>query len=159
MFTKKRKLGQTIDQLKIGEEFNSVKKIEDKDILLFLGFTNDANPIFIQHDYASRTPFQKPIVPQIMLNGFVSSAVSMNLPGPGSVILEQQLSFPKPMFHYGTFSLNVVVTKVEEKEHKVYLSVTGKDEYDELVLEGSLIVSPPYPWKPMTHDSGTFENF
>lgn len=159
MFTKKRKLGQTIDQLKIGEEFNSVKKIEDKDILLFLGFTNDANPIFLQHDYASRTPFQKPIVPQIMLIGFVSSAVSMNLPGPGSVILEQQLSFPKPMFHYGTFSLNVVVTKVEEKEHKVYLSVTGKDEYDELVLEGSLIVSPPYPWKPMTHDSGTFENF
>lgn len=159
MFTKKRKLGQTIDQLKIGEEFSSVKKIEDKDILLFLGFTNDANPIFIQHDYASRTPFQKPIVPQIMLNGFVSSAVSMNLPGPGSVILEQQLSFPKPMYHYGTFSLKVVITKVEEKEHKVYLSVTGKDEYDELVLEGSLIVSPPYPWKPITHDSGTFENF
>lgn len=159
MFTKKRKLGQTIDQLKIGQEFNSVKKIEDKDILLFLGFTNDANPIFIQHDYASRTPFQKPIVPQIMLNGFVSSAVSMNLPGPGSVILEQQLSFPKPMYHYGTFSLKVVITKVEEKEHKVYLSVTAKDEYDELVLEGSLIVSPPYPWKPMTHDSGTFENF
>jgi 3-hydroxybutyryl-CoA dehydratase len=159
MFTKKRKLGKTIEQLKVGDEFNVEKKIEDKDILLFLGFTNDANPIYLQHDYASRTPFQKPIVPHIMLNGFVSSAVSMNLPGPGSAILEQQLSFPKPMYHYGTFQLKVVITKIEEKEHKVYLSVAGRDEYDEIVLEGSLVVLPPYPWKPMTHDSGTFENF
>jgi len=159
MFTKKRKLGKTIDQLKIGDEFNVEKKIEDKDILLFLGFTNDANPIYLQHDYASRTPFQKPIVPHIMLNGFVTSAISMNLPGPGSSILEQQFSFLKPMYHYGTFKLKVVITKIEEKEHKVYLTVTGKDEYDEMVLDGSLVVSPPYPWKPMTHDSGTFENF
>jgi len=159
MFTKKRKLGKTIDQLKIGDEFNVEKKIEDKDILLFLGFTNDANPIYLQHDYASRTPFQKPIVPHIMLNGFVTSVISMNLPGPGSSILEQQFSFLKPMYHYGTFNLKVVITKIEEKEHKVYLTVTGKDEYDEMVLDGSLVVSPPYPWKPMTHDSGTFENF
>ncbi|WP_280769889.1 MaoC/PaaZ C-terminal domain-containing protein [Salipaludibacillus daqingensis] len=159
MFTKKRKLGRTIDQLKVGDDFVVEKQIEDKDILLFLGFTNDANPIYLQHDYASRTPFHKPIVPNIMLNGFVSSVISMNLPGPGSAILEQHLSFPKPMYHYGTLRLVVTITEVEVKEHKVHVAISGKDEYDETVMTGSLIVSPPYSWKPMTHDSGTFENF
>lgn len=139
--------------------FEQEKKIEDKDILLFLGFTDDSNPIYIQHDYASRTPFKKPIVPHIMLNGFVSSVISMNFPGPGSAILQQNLSFPKPLYHYGTFKLKATITNLEKKEHKVYMAVTGKDEYDETVLEGSLVVSPPYPWKPMTHDSGNFDNF
>ncbi|MCE7793374.1 enoyl-CoA hydratase [Salipaludibacillus sp. CUR1] len=159
MFTKKRKIGRTISQLKPGDEYNSEKKVEDKDILLYLGFTNDANPVYIQHDYASRTPFQKPIVPHIMLNGYISSAVSMHLPGPGSVILDQNLSFPKPLYHYGTLKLKLTLEKIEQKEHRVSISVHGRDEYDDTVVKGSLTVCPPYPWKPVTHDTGTFENF
>lgn len=159
MFSKKRKLGRSAEMLKIGEKYEMEKKIEDKDILLFLGITDDANPIYIQHDYAARTPFQKPIVPNVMLIGFVSSAVSMHLPGPGSCILEQSLSFPKPVYHYGIFKLVMEVTEVAIEDKKANISILGRDEYDEVVVKGHLVVGTPYPSKPMTHDSGTFENF
>ncbi|WP_096189697.1 MaoC/PaaZ C-terminal domain-containing protein [Evansella halocellulosilytica] len=159
MFTKKRKLGRTIDGLEIGEKVEVTKKIEDKDILLYLGYTDDANPIYIQHDYASRTPFQKPIVPHVLMNGFVFSTVSMYLPGPGSAVISQTLSYPKPLYHYGKLDLTVEITEINEEKHIVTLSVVGKDELGDTVLEGSLDVCPPYPMKPMTFDEGNFENF
>ena len=56
---KKRKLGREIKEMNVGEKLALTEKIEDKDILLYLGLTDDANPLFIQHDYASQTPFQK----------------------------------------------------------------------------------------------------
>ncbi len=36
--------------------------IEDKDLLLYLGLTDDANPLYIQHDYALQTPLGRPVV-------------------------------------------------------------------------------------------------
>ncbi|SDZ54368.1 Acyl dehydratase [Evansella caseinilytica] len=159
MFAKKRKLGRAIDMLKVGEKLEMSKKIEDKEILLYLGFTDDSNPIYIQHDYASRTPYEKPIVPHGMINGFLSSAVSMHLPGPGSVIKKMTLTYPKPLYHYGTLHLSLEVTNIDAPNHLVHLSVRGADELNEEVISGEIEVAPPYPWKPMTFDAGTFENF
>ncbi|MBU9721150.1 MULTISPECIES: MaoC/PaaZ C-terminal domain-containing protein [Bacillaceae] len=159
MFTKKRKIGKTIDELKVGDKIEITKEVEDKDILLYLGFTDDANPVYIQHDYASRTPYEKPIVPQIMMNGFVSSVISMYLPGPGSVIKKVTFSYPKPLYHYGTLHLNIEISSIDDKGHTIYLNVIGKDDLEDIVLDGAVEVCPPYPWKPITYDAGTFENF
>ncbi|MDG5786973.1 MaoC/PaaZ C-terminal domain-containing protein [Evansella sp. AB-P1] len=159
MFTKKRKLGKTIDQLKIGEKIEISKEIQDKEILLYLGFSEDANPIYIQHDYASRTPYGKPIVPHIMLHGLVSSAISTYLPGPGSSINKISFSYPKPLYHYETLYLKMEIVSIDENKHTALLHVIGKNELESIVMQGEVEVSPPYPWKPMTHDAGNFDNF
>ncbi|MCT8137403.1 enoyl-CoA hydratase [Anaerobacillus sp. CMMVII] len=145
--------------MKVGEKLELSKKIEDKDILLYLGLTDDANPIFIQHDYASQTPFQKPIVPQIMITGIISSAISKYLPGPGSSIVNQHLSFPKPLYHYGTLTLLLETTVVNEDEHYIELRIEGKDEFGSIVVEGTMGICPPHELKPIAYNTGTFENF
>ena len=141
---KKRKLGRKIDEITIGEKLSLSEKIEDKDLLLYLGLTDDANPLYIQHDYASQTPFEKPIVPSIMLTGMVTSAVSKYLPGPGSHILAQELEFPKPVYHYGTVQFLFEIIEVSPEVHMVTIQVTGKNEKDELVISGNVKVCPPY---------------
>ncbi|SDN55886.1 MaoC/PaaZ C-terminal domain-containing protein [Alkalicoccus daliensis] len=159
MFSKRKRLGKLIEEVKSGDTFIAEYKIKDKDILLYLGFSDDSNPAYIQHDYAARTPYKRPIVPQLMLTGYITSAVSMHLPGPGSVMKEQNIRFLKPMYHYGLFKLKLVVTEVNKELNEVTLDAEGLDEYDDLVLTAKLIVTPPYPWKPMTEETGTFENF
>ena len=96
------KLGKTIVDIALGEKLHLTETIEDKDLLLYLGLTNDNNPLYIQHDYAAQTPFEKPIVPTTMLSGIISSAISKHLPVPDSHIVEQQLKFLAPVFHYET---------------------------------------------------------
>lgn len=159
MFNKKRRLGRKIETIKVGEKLELTKKIEDKDILLYLGLTDDGNPIFIQHDYASQTPFQKPIVPQIMITGIITSAISKYLPGPGSSVLSQNISFPKPLYHYGTLTLLLETVVVNVEEHYVQLKIEGKDEFGSVVVEGTIGVSPPHELKPIAYNSGAFENF
>ncbi|ADU31459.1 enoyl-CoA hydratase [Evansella cellulosilytica] len=159
MFAKKRKLGQLIDQLHIGQTFEMSQAINDKDILLYLGFTDDANPVYIQHDYTARTPYKKPIVPNVMINGIVTTVISMHLPGPGSTINKLNLSYPHPLYHYGTLSLKMKIKEIDHSKHKITIEALGVNEIEEKVLEGEIEVTPPYPWKPMTHDAGNFENF
>ena len=154
---KKRKLGRRIDEIMVGEKLSLTEKIEDKDLLLYLGLTNDANPLYIQHDYASQTPYEKPIVPCIMLTGIISSAVSKYLPGPGSHILRHDIEFLKPVYHYATIQLLFEVTEVDRGAGFVMINVIGKDEQDEVVMKGMLKICPPYPLEAM--DGKALENF
>lgn len=141
---KKRKLGRRIEEISVGEKLSLTEKIEDKDLLLYLGLTDDANPLYIQHDYASQTPFEKPIVPSIMLTGMITSAISKYLPGPGSHILSQEIEFTKPVYHYGTVEFLFEVIEVNSGEHTVVINVTGVNEKNETVIDGKVKVCPPH---------------
>jgi len=154
---RKRKLGRRIEEISVGEKLTLTEKIEDKDLLLYLGLTDDANPLYIQHDYASQTPYKKPIVPSIMLNGIISSAISKYLPGPGSHILKQEVEYIKPVYHYSTIQLLFEVIEVSNRNHTVQIKVTGTNEENEAVIQGTLLVCPPH--KLHTMEGSALENF
>lgn len=154
---KKRKLGRHIDEISIGEKLTLTEKIEDKDLLLYLGLTNDANPLYIQHDYASQTSYKKPVVPSVMLTGIITSAVSKYLPGPGSHILKQCIEFSRPVYHYETVHFLFETLKVNKSSHTVEIKITGTNEEEELVIEGNLLVCPPYRLEQI--DGKQLDNF
>ncbi len=154
---RKRKLGRKIEEISVGEKLTLAEKIEDKDLLLYLGLTDDASPLFIQHDYASQTPYKKPIVPSIMLNGIVNSAISKYLPGPGSHILKQEIEYIKPVYHYSIIQFLFEVTEVSHHNHTIQIKVAGTNEENEVVLQGILLVCPPH--KLHTMEGSVLENF
>jgi 3-hydroxybutyryl-CoA dehydratase len=154
---KKRRLGREIEEITVGEKLKLTEKIEDKDLLLYLGLTNDGNPLYIQHDYASQTPYENPIVPTIMLTGIISSAISKYLPGPGSHIVEQHLEFPKPVYHYATIDFLLEVIDVEKTNNKIIVKVEALDGDNDVVVAGEVKVIPPIVENRLI--SGAMENF
>ncbi|MBM7605659.1 acyl dehydratase [Metabacillus crassostreae] len=154
---KKRKLGRQIGEITIGEKLSLTEKIEDKDILLYLGLTNDANPLYIQHDYASQTPYEKPLVPSIMLTGIITAAVSKYLPGPGSHILKQEIEFLKPIYHYSIVQFMFEVTEVFIDENKIIVQIVAVNADEEKVLDGKITVCPPCKVTPI--EGKALENF
>jgi len=139
---KKRRLGKKVEEITIGEKLKLTEKIADKDILLYLGLTNDGNPLYIQHDFASQTIYEKPIVPMIMLTGIISSAISKHLPGPGSHIVEQHLLFPQAVYHYATLEFHFEVIDVNEEKNSIVIQIDTYDEADNVVITGTVIVIP-----------------
>ena len=154
---KKRRIGRKVEEISVGEKLKLTEKIEDKDLLLYLGLTNDSNPIYIQHDYASQTAYEKPIVPTIMLTGIVTSAVSKYLPGPGSHVVGQQLSFPKAVYHYSTIDFLLEVIRVDQEGNVIDISVEARNEEEDIVISGVVTVTPPKVEERLT--SQTMENF
>lgn len=144
MLQKKSRLGKRIDEILVGEKLHLTETMEDKDLLLYLGLTNDSNPLYIQHEYASETPFKAPIVPTIMLNGIITSAISKHMPGPGSHIVEQRLMFLKPVYHYETIDFTLKVDEVDIVNHVVNVSVKAFNANRESIIEGVMKVNPPY---------------
>ncbi|SHF78052.1 MaoC/PaaZ C-terminal domain-containing protein [Ornithinibacillus halophilus] len=157
MIGKKRKLGKKIDDLQVGESYTATHIIQDKELLLYLGLTNDANPLYIQHDYASQTPYHQPIVPSVMLFGMVSSIVSMHLPGPGSHILQHSIKFPKVVYHNSEVKFTIEITDIDKEDHHVKMTVIGFDVKGDVVIEGELEVCPAY--KPKSITASSLENF
>ncbi|GAB3806758.1 MaoC family dehydratase [Virgibacillus kimchii] len=157
MIGKKRKLGKEIDELQVGDRYTSAKIIEDRDLLLYLGLTNDANPLYIQHDYASQTPYERPIVPSVMLFGVLSSMISMYLPGPGSHITRHELIFPKPVYHQSEVKFSIEIIHIDKKNHQVAVSVDGFDTEGDEVVNGKMYVCPPY--RPNSLTATSLENF
>ncbi|MFY3792145.1 enoyl-CoA hydratase [Ureibacillus sp. MALMAid1270] len=137
------KIGKKVDELSVGERLHLIEKIEDKDLLLYLGLTNDSNPLYIQHDYVTDTPYKKPIVPVIMLNGIITSAISKHIPGPGSRIIEQNLVYEEPVYHYETINIVLEVQQIEVSENLVEIHIHATNENHKSVIEGVMKVTPP----------------
>lgn len=144
LLRKGMKIGKKIDEIIVGDRFQITEKIEDKDLLLYLGLTNDSNPLYVQHDYAVETPYKKPLVPIIMLNGIITSAISKHMPGPGSHIREQNLVYLEPVYHYETIEILMEVQQINKLENLVDIYVTAYKEKNTPVIEGIIKVYPPY---------------
>lgn len=154
---KKRKLGRKIEEINVGEKLSLTEKVEDKDLLLYLGLTDDANPLYIQHDYASQTPYEKPIVPSIMLTGMITSAISKYLPGPGSHVVAQEIQFIKPVYHYATIHFLFEVIEVDVEAHLIKMQISADDDKGGRIIDGKLTICPPYRLSEM--NGKALENF
>lgn len=140
---KSRKIGKTIDEIEEGMTLSVTESIEDNQLLLYLGLTNDANPLYIQHDYAKQTTYQEPIVPSIMLMGIITSAISKHLPGPGSHVVNFSVNFIEPIYHYETITFEFEVIKVDKMKDVVTISVEATSKNEDRVLDAVVMVQPP----------------
>nr|WP_240626635.1 MaoC/PaaZ C-terminal domain-containing protein [Vagococcus vulneris] len=137
------KIGKTINELAEGQSISMTETIEDQQLLLYLGLTNDANPLFIQHDFSRHTEYERPIVPTVMLMGIISSTVSKHLPGPGSNIVNFSFNLVQPIYHYETLTFHFEVIKVDKMKDVVTISIEAHNYNEQRVLDSVVMVRPP----------------
>ena len=140
---KPRKIGKSIEDIEEGDSLSLTESIEDNQLLLYLGLTNDANPLYIQHDYTQKTEYQRPIVPSVMLMGIITSAISKHLPGPGFHVVNFSINFIDPVFHYETLTFEFEVIKVDKMKDVVTISVEAINTEDHRILDAVVMVQPP----------------
>ncbi|KZE39828.1 enoyl-CoA hydratase [Bhargavaea cecembensis] len=139
LFNRRRVRIRPAEELTEGESLKIVEKMDDRDLLLYLGLTNDSNPLYIQHDFTAAAGYDRPIVPVVMLNGIVSSAVSKHLPGPGSRVLEQRFRFPEAAWHGSTVTFDLTVINVDLFARTALIRVEAADEENRSVMTGELV--------------------
>ena len=136
-------LGKTIDELVLGETAEFTKTITEADIILFAGVTGDLNPAHINEEYAKNTFFKTRIAHGILQAGFISAAIGMKLPGPGTIYMKQELNFRAPVHIGDTITARVEVSQIDAEKNRVVLKTTCSNQEGEIVLDGEALVSPP----------------
>lgn len=127
--------GYCLEDLETGMVERFAKTVTEADIVLYAGITGDTNPLHLDQDYAETTMFKGRIAHGMLTAGFVSAVLGTRLPGPGSVYVDQSLSFKRPVRIGDTVTAEVTVKSIDSDSRRVVFNtvclVNGKS-----VLEG-----------------------
>lgn len=130
-----RKLQQTsriLNQIKTGDRIKETRFIKQEDVDKFADVSGDHNPI---HTIQS----QQPIVHGAFLNSIVSGIIGCKFPGPGTIVLSQQFSFPNKC--YPDDAIEIVIELLESRKiMKVRYEITQSEN---IVFEGTANLLKP----------------
>jgi len=135
--------GKTITELSIGQSAQLTKTVSESDVYLYAGITGDFNPAHINQVYAESTVFEGRIVHGMLLGGFISAVLATQLPGPGTIYMQQSLTFKAPVALGDTVTATVEVIEILSEKKRVRLKTTCTNQNGVEVLDGEALVSPP----------------
>ena len=126
--------------LKTGDTTSRTMTITDDTIRAFAEVTGDNNPVHLDDDYAAGTRFGRRIAHGMIAAGLISAALANDLPGPGTVYLNQTLKFKLPVFPGDTVTATIEVLSVRPDKPIATLSTICTNQDDKVVLEGEAVV-------------------
>jgi 3-hydroxybutyryl-CoA dehydratase len=135
--------GKTIEELVLGQSAQFSKTISESDVYLYAGITGDFNPAHINQAYAEKTRFKTRIAHGMLTAGFISNLLGTQLPGPGTIYLQQTLNFKAPVVFGDTVTATVEVIEILIEKKRVRLKTICTNQEGTVVLDGEAIVSPP----------------
>lgn len=126
--------------LDVGDQATRSMAISDETIRAFAEVTGDDNPLHLDDDYAAGTRFGRRIAHGMIAAGLISAAIANDLPGPGTVYLNQTLKFKLPVFPGDTVTATLKVLSVRSDKPIATLSTVCTNQDDKVVLKGEAVV-------------------
>jgi len=130
-------------KIKIGDEASLTKQFTIEDIETFARIAGDENPLHLDQDFARNTVFGKRIAHGLLVAGLISAVIGNQMPGRGSVYLNQTLTFKKPVFPNDKITARVTVTNIKESKNIYTLATRCLNQNNETVIEGEAIIMLP----------------
>ena len=133
----------TYDELAIGQSAQLVRRLSAEDIQAFAAVSGDTNPAHLDPEYANDTLFHGVIAHGMWGGALISALLGTEFPGPGTIYLQQDLHFTRPVRIGDTLTATVTVVSKEDKHHRVDLDCQVVNQNGEAVLHGVAKVMAP----------------
>lgn len=122
--------------LHLQETAAAKRTITKEDTERFARLTGDKSRLHQDRETALKAGFDRPLVHGMFLDSLVSALMGTSLPGSGTVYMEHNTRFIRPVFWGDTLEITVRFVSFEEQE-SCYLGVfsgTCKNQHGERVL-------------------------
>ena len=111
---------------------------------MFAGISGDFNPVHVNRVKAADSAFGKQIAHGMLVGSLLSNAIGMKLPGPGTIYMEQDMKFKKPVYIGDTVTATVEIAEViNETKNILRLTTQVLNQNDEVVIDGYAVVKAP----------------
>ena len=131
------------EELRIGMYYTLSKTFTTEEVNAFSKLSMDNNPLHVDDAYADKSIFGKKIVHGFLTASLFSAIIGTKFPGEGSIYLNQNMSFLRPVFHDQMVYATVTVEELYPEKHRVLLETICKDENDNLLITGMALVKVP----------------
>ena len=136
-------MSYNIKQLEIGQNAEFSKTISESDVYLFAGVTGDMNPAHINAEYSKDSVFNERVVHGMLSASLISTVLGTELPGRGTIYLQQEVKFVSPVHFGDTITATVEVVEKNIKKNSVKLRTVCTNQEGRIVVDGEAIVIPP----------------
>ena len=133
----------TYEEITVGQTASYSRLVEERDIALFAAVSGDVNPVHLDADFAAGTVFGERIAHGMLTGAFISAALAMELPGPGTIYLGQSLRFRLPVKIGDTLTVTLEVTDKQDRRNIVTLDCRAHNQAGKLVATGTAEVIAP----------------
>ena len=133
----------TYDEISVGQTATYSKTVDEEGVKLFAVASGDVNPVHLDAEFAAGSMFKQRVAHGMFTGGLISAAIAMELPGPGTIYLGQELSFRAPVFLGDTITISLEVIEKLDKRKFVTLSTIATNQHGKVVVKGQAQVLPP----------------
>ncbi|MDI9471409.1 MAG: MaoC family dehydratase [Tissierellia bacterium] len=134
---------KTIHELQVGDQASTKVIITEDLVKQFADVSGDKNPVHLDEEYASATPFKSRIAHGMLVGSLFSTLLGTELPGEGTIYLEQNLRFTKPVYLGDEITASVTVRELVTDKNRVLLDTVATNQRDEVVITGTAGVLAP----------------
>jgi len=124
----------------VGASASLSKTISMEEIDQFAKLSGDFNPVHLDDAFAKKTRFGGRIAHGMWAAALISAVLGTRLPGPGTIYLNQTLTFKAPVIPGDTITAKVTVVKVREDKRILTLETVCENQKGERILEGEAVV-------------------
>ncbi|OJY14445.1 MAG: enoyl-CoA hydratase, partial [Legionella sp. 40-6] len=114
-----------------------------QDIELFAIMSGDVNPAHVDPEYAKDDPFHQIIAQGMWGASLISALLGTELPGPGTIYLEQTLKFIAPVVLGDTLTITVTIIEKKDEKSIIVLRCQCTNQHDKVVISGEATVLAP----------------
>lgn len=132
----------TYDEISVGASASLTRTLSYRDVELFAIVSGDVNPAHVDAEFAKSDMFHKIIAHGMWGGALISTLLGTELPGPGTIYLDQSLKFLAPVGLGDTVTAIVKVTEKRAKHH-VLLACTVINQHGDTVISGCAEVIAP----------------
>ena len=126
--------------LKVGDKASLSKEFTEQDVLDFSVLSGDQNPIHFDKEYAEKSRFGQRIVQGPMVVSLIGGILGSELPGPGTIYLNQETSFKNPVFFNQKLTAWVQVTNVRKDKPVITLRTWVENDEGKVVVDGNAVI-------------------
>ena len=134
---------RTFDELAIGDSAELTRTLRKEDIELFAILSGDVNPAHVDEDFAKSDIFHKVIAHGMWGGALISAVLGTELPGPGTIYVDQSLHFRRPVGLGDTVVVRVTVRSKDIATKQVVLDCACLNQASEILIEGEARVVAP----------------
>lgn len=134
---------RTFDEIRIGDSAEQSRVLRLEDIEIFAAMSGDVNPAHVDAEYALSDRFHRVIAHGMWGGALISAVLGTELPGPGTIYLNQNLSFRRPVGLGDRVTVRVTVSAMDPVSHKVTLDCLCSNQDGLPVITGQAEVIAP----------------
>jgi len=130
-------------EMKVNDIYKEKFVATDEKVRTFAATSGDNNPLHLDDEFAKKTIFKQRIAHGMLVASFISKVLGRDFPGDGTIYMQQEVKFTKPVYINEEVEVEVEVLEKRDDKKIIKLRTDVFNSKGDKVVKGNATVMKP----------------